>query len=893
MTSDGWREIESLYLEASALVPSQRAAFLDHACAGQPALRREVEGLLEADLARGDFLEFPPSLLAADLLKEHSEGPESIGSYRILGVLGEGGMGTVYRAEQQTPHRLVALKVIRAAMIGGQILRRFELEAEALGRLQHPGIAQIYDAGTADCGSGSQPYFAMELVAGRPLMAYAADHSLDTRARLELMAKISDAVSHAHQRGILHRDLKPGNILVDDTGQPKILDFGVARMMDSDLQATRQTDLGQLIGTLDYMSPEQTLGDPLDMDVRSDIYALGVILYELLAGKLPYAVKHRALPEMLRVIREQEPRPLGVIHRGYRGDIETIVGKALEKDKDRRYSSAVELAGDIRRHLADEPILARPLSAAYRVGKLVRRYPALVAVSSLAILLVFGFGISMAVLAAKYAHQRDAAETQRARAEQVSGFLSDLFKGSDPFYAQGRTLTARDLLDAASARIAKDLKTQPAVRADLLEVMGNAYQRLGIFDRAEEMFSGLIADRQRVDGAGSVAAAQAYRERGDVRRMRSELAGAEADLRFSLAILAKNPATAESEMPDALNNLGLVLQAEGKIGEARQFFERAVALSRKSPHELRTLTLMSNWGNVLSDLALYSQAEQVLREVLDRRRKLLGDNHPQVPLGTMNLAWVLALEGVYAESEAKSLAALDGLRRTVGPEHSNFIAATNNLGRMYLEIGRPKEAETCFRSALEVGRRKLGAAHAAIASYQTNLGIVLMERGDLNAAEPLFRDSLAICRKLSAPTRQTASVLAAYGRLLTGKGSLKAAEPMLIESLTLRQAQFGKSHPFTADSLLRLSALRIAQKRCGEAVPLSREALAMTRQFLPERHALTATAALGLARALEACGEAREAQPLALEALRIRTELMPPGAWQIGEASRFVERVQP
>jgi tetratricopeptide (TPR) repeat protein len=439
------------------------------------------------------------------------------------------------------------------------------------------------------------------------------------------------------------------------------------------------------------------------MDIHSDIYALGVILYELLAGKLPYAVKHRALPEMLRVIREQEPRPLGVIHRGYRGDIETIVGKALEKDKDRRYSSAVELAGDIRRHLADEPILARPLSAAYRVGKLVRRYPALVAVSSLAILLVFGFGISMAVLAAKYAHQRDAAETQRARAEQVSGFLSDLFKGSDPFYAQGRTLTARDLLDAASARIAKDLKTQPAVRADLLEVMGNAYQRLGIFDRAEEMFSGLIADRQRVDGAGSEAAAQAYRERGDVRRMRSELAGAEADLRFSLAILAKNPATAESEMPDALNNLGLVLQAEGKIGEARQFFERAVALSRKSPHELRTLTLMSNWGNVLSDLALYSQAEQVLREVLDRRRKLLGDNHPQVPLGTMNLAWVLALEGVYAESEAKSLAALDGLRRTVGPEHSNFIAATNNLGRMLSGDRTPQRSRNML--PLSIGGR--------------------------------------------------------------------------------------------------------------------------------------------------------------------------------------------
>lgn len=546
-------------------------------------------------------------------------------------------------------------------------------------------------------------------------------------------------------------------------------DFGVARVIDSDLQATRQTDLGQLIGTLDYMSPEQTLGDPLAMDVRSDIYALGVILYELLAGKLPYETKLRALPEVVRVIREHDPEPLSTIHRGYRGDIEVIAGKALEKDKERRHASAAELAGDIRRYLEDEPIVARPATATYRVGKFVRRYPALIAVSSLTVLLILAFGISMAILAARYARQRDAAETQRVRAEQVSGFLSDLFKGSDPFYTQGRAITARDLLDAASARIAKGLQTQPAVRADLLEVMGDAYQRLGIFDRAEEMFSALVADRERVDGPASVAAAQAHRERGDVRRARSELAEAEADLRTSLAVLDKNPGTNQNEMPDTINNLGLVLQAEGKIGEARQFFERAVGLSRKSPNQLRTLTLMSNWGGVLSDQALYPQAEQVMREVVDRRRKLLGENHPQVPHAMMNLAWTLALEGSYAESEATSLAALAGLRRTLGPGHADVIAATNNLGRMYLEIGRPKKAETCFRSALELGRRQFGPSHSAMALYQTNLGVVLMERGDLNAAEPLFRDSLAICRAHHTPTRQTATVLAAYGRLLTAK----------------------------------------------------------------------------------------------------------------------------
>jgi eukaryotic-like serine/threonine-protein kinase len=306
----------------------------------------------------------------------------------------------------------------------------------------------------------------------------------------------------------------------------------------------------------------------------------------------------------------------------------------------------------------------------------------LVAVSCLTVLLIAGFGIAMAILAARNGRQRDAAEAERARAEQVSGFLSDMFKGADPFHAQGRTVTARDLLDSGAARISKNLTAQPAVRAQLLEVMGDTYQRLGVLDRAEEMFGALIGDRERVSGPASVPLARAYRERGDVRRARGQLSGAEADLRFSLAILQNHAAASQTEMPDALNNLGLLLQSEGKIGETRQFLEQAVELSRKLPDERRTLTLMSNWGDLLGDLALYSQGEHVLREVVERRRKLLGDNHPQVPIAMMKLAWNLTLSGSYTEAETMSLAALEGFRRTVGQEHFNFIATTNNLGRM-------------------------------------------------------------------------------------------------------------------------------------------------------------------------------------------------------------------
>src|SRR5207245_1728435 len=285
--------------------------------------------------------------------------PPRIGRYRIIRLLGEGGMGSVYEAEQDEPRRRVALKVIKAAWASPELFRRFEQESQTLGRLQHPGIAQIYEAGTADTGFGFQPFFAMEIIHGKSLGEYADARHLNTRQRLALMIQVCEAVQHAHQRGIIHRDLKPGNILVDENGQPKILDFGLARVTDSDAQATRQTDIGQLLGTLAYMSPEQVLADPLALDTRSDVYALGVILYELLAGKLPYQLTPH-LHEAVQTIQQVDPSPLSTVSRVYRGDIETIVARALEKDKARRYASAADLAADSRRHLEDQPISAKP-----------------------------------------------------------------------------------------------------------------------------------------------------------------------------------------------------------------------------------------------------------------------------------------------------------------------------------------------------------------------------------------------------------------------------------------------------------------------------------------------------------------------------------------------------
>ena len=394
--------IGSVHGTALANERSERSGYLAEACPDNPAMRTDIESPL-ADADRQLTKPVDDSEVAkvwrqmAAISVTDTLSPSQaidtplarIGRYRILRLLGEGGMGVVYEAEQEQPRRTVALKVIKLGLATHQQIRRFEQECRALGRLQHPGIAQIYEAGTADSGFGPQPYFAMELIRGESLLKYAEAHQLKTPERLDLMAKVCDAVQHAHQRFVIHRDLKPSNILVDESGQPKILDFGVARATDNDAQLTCQTDVGQLVGTLAYMSPEQVMADPMGIDTRSDVYALGVTLYELLAGRLPYTVSTQ-VHEAVRTIREQDPTPLRSVSRTYRGDIETIVCKALEKDKARRYASASGMAADIRRYLNDEPITARRPSAKYQLQKFARRYKLPVAVAGAFLLLLVG-----------------------------------------------------------------------------------------------------------------------------------------------------------------------------------------------------------------------------------------------------------------------------------------------------------------------------------------------------------------------------------------------------------------------------------------------------------------------------------------------------------------------
>jgi WD40 repeat protein/predicted Ser/Thr protein kinase len=464
MAEERGERLRALFDQAAELPPAERGAFLKVACGDDLGLLAEVESLLAYDAGADDeaagFLKSPlcrptpapPPVAEPATLPGAPSLPAQLGRYRVLRLLGEGGMGAVYEAEQDQPRRRVALKVIRPGLVAPPLLKRFDKEAQILGRLHHPGIASVYEAGLAEDG---RPFFAMELIDGLPLDAYARGQGLTAPARLELLARVCDAVQHAHEHGVIHRDLKPGNILVDETGQPKVLDFGVAHATDADLQTTSaRTESGQLLGTLSYMSPEQVSGDPAALDQRSDVYALGVILFELLAGRLPYHLEHLPLWEVVRVIQDQEPSRLGSVDSRFRGDVETIVGKALAKDKARRYASAGELGADIRRHLGNEPIRARPPSALYQLRKFARRHKALVGgVLATMLALVLGL-VGTIIFAVGEARQRGEAEhnakvaDDKAREAQFQAYRARIAAAVAALSAHDVAAAARQLKDA-------------------------------------------------------------------------------------------------------------------------------------------------------------------------------------------------------------------------------------------------------------------------------------------------------------------------------------------------------------------------------------------------------------------------------------------------------------
>lgn len=644
-----------------------------------------------------------------------------IGHYRIIRTIGQGGMGTVYEAEQDRPRRTVALKVVRAGLATPKMMRRFELESQVLGRLQHIGIAQVYEAGTADAGQGPQPFFAMEFIRGRLLNDFAGADNLGTRARLELMAKVCDAVHYAHQKGVIHRDLKPGNILVDDTGQPKILDFGVARATDSDVQVTTlQTDVGQIVGTLAYMSPEQVAADPAELDIRSDVYALGVICYELLAGRLPLDVSRKMIHEAARTIQEDDPAPLSTYNRVFRGDVETIVAKALEKEKGRRYASAAELAADLRRYLQDEPIVARPASTTYQLRKFAKRNKGLVG-GVVAAFIIMVIASVVSVTLAVQAHRARAAETaQRERAENnlhaaigaVDKYLTNVSESED-LKAAGLESLRRQLLGTAKD-FYEDFVRQKTDDPRLMRELGSAHLRVGNIDRelfqndrAEQSYLKAMEIFDRLDGESK----------------------------------------ATSDRLAVFNNLGLVYRDTGRFDEAAKLFGKGIAFESQlnsadfdAPLGSSIANMHDNFGTMLLQLRRLEECEAHHQKGLAIRKRCLEiepDSEfylKDVCISHVNLGTLYATTNRLPQAEEHLRQAVEQGRRLMEKapqdmQYQNALAgALNNIGGVYTLLGDNGEATKAHRESLAI-REKMAAAHPAVTEYalrlagsHTNLG---------------------------------------------------------------------------------------------------------------------------------------------------------------------------
>ncbi len=830
MSADRAERARAIFFDVLDRPLKERAAFLGEQCSDDAELRAEVQSLLDNDDSSDDFMATPVVECHEHTTRSVQESPADsgrrIGRYEIRRVIGTGGMGTVYEAVQDHPHRLVALKVLRSGAASPQALKRFRHEAEILGRLRHPNIAQIHDAGTFDDGQGAQPYFAMELVKGKPLIAYAESGKLGTQDRMALFVKVCAAVQYAHHKGVIHRDLKPDNILVDDFQEPKILDFGNARATDSDIQATTlRTDIGQLIGTIPYMSPEQVSGDPTELDTRSDVYSLGVVLYELMCGRLPHDLKNKAIPDAVRVIREEDPMPLSSINRSYRGDVETIVAKALEKEKERRYQSPAELAADVRHYLADEPIVARPASTFYQLRKFARRNKTIVSAAAL----VFA-ALSAGVIIATW--QAVQARAEAAKATSINEFLLDLLALANPAeqnnefspgVAGPRIQTIEELLDEAAASLEAALSEWPEVRADLHLRLGRNYWGLGRTDevlphlrRAHELRAATLGD----DHPETLLALSSWAGWLDDNGRWEE---AEPLHRQVVEGLQDAVGPNDRRTLGAGIWLATNLNAQGKTGEGEDRLIDIIRIARSRFGDSDRLTLVGNlwYGRLLHRLGRYADTEQLVGATFELAQSSL----PTSDLLTANIAHTLGRavmsQGRPAESIDLLVRARDSYQIQGAVETVWGLEATFDLCRALRALERQSEAKDIYESTLQGCRRKLGERHDftlwALGAYMNHL----REQGSLAEALDLIRGA-------SPESRPLDNIFALYvmhinGLVLRDDGRFEEAKHWLERVLAGRRRALGENNIETLDTLRVLAQVHQAQGNFETAATLFRE----------------------------------------------------------------------
>lgn len=717
MDSSRWNKVQALFEAALERQPAEREAFLREASAGDSTLCEEVKALLEADAA-------PHSLLdgfagdAINLPEVLSLEGKLIGVYRIVRQIGVGGMGNVYLAERADGQfeQKVALKLIKLGLGSEEILKRFQSERQILARLQHPNIARLFDGGlTAD----GRPFFTMEFVEGKPVDQYCDQHQLSVDERLELFQTVCAAVQYAHRNLVVHRDLKPSNILVTEDGAVKLLDFGIAKLLGAGDEAqslATLTQMGQRVMTPEYASPEQVRGEPIT--TASDVYSLGVILYELLSGHRPYQLTDRspaevekaisttepkkpstvashteagiaATPEIISLVRSTQPEKL---RRQLAGDLDNICLMALRKEPERRYHSVEQFLQDLTRHLQGLPVAARPSTVGYRAQKFVQRHKLGVAMTAALVFLISGL---IGFYTWRLANERDRAQLEAQKAAQVSAFLVDLFKVSDPSEARGRTITARELLDRGAQRLANELADQPEVQAQMMEVTGTVYQSLAQLDSASAL------------------------------------------LEKSLVIRRKLPGNVQADIARTLWVLGKVKVEQGDYNAADSLQRLALDMRRNlfgNQHE-EVAQSLSSLGKIMYQKGEYAPAETLHREALAIRRALFGEVHPGVALNLDDLGWLMYERGKYDAADSLHRQALAIRQKLFGAENLEVAESLNNLGGALYAKGDYENAEPLIREGLAIRRKLLGDDHPQTTFNLTNLAVLLEAKHAYDEAE--------------------------------------------------------------------------------------------------------------------------------------------------------------
>jgi serine/threonine protein kinase len=677
---------------------------------------------------------------------------QAIGPYQLVRKLGGGGMGQVWLAEQTAPvKRQVALKLIRVGMYDDAMVQRFLGEQQSLAVMNHPAIAKVFDAGSTPDG---QPYFVMECVDGPSITKYCDTKKLKIRERLELFIKVCEGVQHAHQKAIIHRDLKPSNVLVsevDGKPLPRIIDFGIAKAISSKPSAdqTMFTQIGAMVGTPGFMSPEQADPSVLDVDTRTDVYSLGVILYALLTGMLPFDTEHwtkRPIDQVLRQLRQEDPpSPSTKLDPGTKtstaiaelrgtepkqlasllhGDLDAITLKAVERDRTRRYGTPSELAADIQRYLHNEPVLAQPASVSYRLQKYVRRHRVGVSVAAGLMLLLAGFVVLQAMQLRRITRERD-------RANGITDFMTRMFKVSDPSEARGNTITAREILDKSSQEIDKSLESDPELRGRMMYVMGTVYQNLGLYPKAQSLLERAVEIQRPILGPGHPETLGSMNTLAGCLEQEGRLPEAEKLARQTIATGRQTLGTKNANTLKSMNTLAIILTEEGRYPEAEKLARETVDIARSllGPEHPDSIKYLISLASVENGLGHYPEAEKLLREALEVQQRVVGPEHPDTLLLMNNLAVILDDSGRWAESEKIERELLDIERRILGPEHPDTLRTMDNLANSLSELGRYAEAEKLERETIDLRTRLSGPDHPMTAGAVYNLACILAREG--------------------------------------------------------------------------------------------------------------------------------------------------------------------